>query len=214
MVKRISLLLGPTIMIFLGIQIYQNVPLTFILFYGWLAFFPMIEIMRKTYIPTLLELKREQMVVGLMSGLVAFILIFGSAFFLLNHFFEVQSVKQLLNDWGFSGHYNWYLVVFLIVLNPIFEEIYWRDYMLNKLRVTISMRKVVLITSFFYCLYHLLTLIPLMNWPLNIFAVIPVFLGGVIWAYFRLKFNSISTSILSHSLADGGIMFVYIIFLN
>ena len=201
-------------MIFLGLQIYQNVPLTFILFYGWLAFFPMIEIGRKTYKPTLLKLKREQLVVGIMSGLVAFILIFGSAFFLLNNFFEVQYVKQLLYEWGFSGQYNWYLVVFLIVLNPIFEEIYWRDYMLNKLRVTISMRKAVLITSFFYCLYHLLTLIPIMNWPLNVFAVIPVFIGGVIWAYFRLKLNSISTSILSHSLADGGIMFVYIIFLN
>jgi membrane protease YdiL (CAAX protease family) len=45
-------------------------------------------------------------------------------------------------------------------------------------------------------------------------VMIPVFLAGMIWGYMRSTSNSVAGSIVSHILADAGIMAVYVWFLN
>ena len=41
MIKQIILLIMPTVLIFIGLSLLQNVLITFILFYGWLLFVPL-----------------------------------------------------------------------------------------------------------------------------------------------------------------------------
>ncbi|MFI8714073.1 CPBP family intramembrane glutamic endopeptidase [Brevibacillus brevis] len=69
-------------------------------------------------------------------------------------------------------------------------------------------------SSLFYSLYHFLSIIPLFSWPYNIAMILPVFLAGMIWGYMRDKSNSLMGSIVSHILADSGIMAVYLVFLK
>ena len=47
MKKLTTLLVGPTIMIYLGLIVFKNVPITFLLFYGWLLAVPLIDPLKK-----------------------------------------------------------------------------------------------------------------------------------------------------------------------
>lgn len=40
--KMILLLIGPTIMMFIGLQLFESVAVTFLLFYGWLLGVPLL----------------------------------------------------------------------------------------------------------------------------------------------------------------------------
>jgi membrane protease YdiL (CAAX protease family) len=63
-------------------------------------------------------------------------------------------------------------------------------------------------------LYHFLSVIPLFAWPYNVFMVVPVFAAGLIWGYMRARSDAVAGGIVSHILADGGIMAVYLLFLT
>ncbi|MFP3380249.1 CPBP family intramembrane glutamic endopeptidase, partial [Bacillus sp. SIMBA_069] len=92
-------------------------------------------------------------------------------------------------------------------------EMYWRGYMHNKLTRKYKPQTVILLTALFYSLYHLLSVIPLFAWPYNVMMVVPVFLAGLIWGYMRQGHHSVVGSIISHVLADAGIMGIYLLFL-
>ncbi|WP_162785185.1 CPBP family intramembrane glutamic endopeptidase [Bacillus sp. P14.5] len=108
----------------------------------------------------------------------------------------------------------WLLMAVLIVLNPYLEENYWRNFIFEELKVSSSAGMAIIISSFFYSLYHLLSLMELFNWPFNVIAVIPIFLAGIIWGFFRHKSGSLAAPILSHVLADTGIMLVYLVYIH
>lgn len=76
----------------------------------------------------------------------------------------------------------------------------------SKLGATTS----ITITAFFYSLYHLLSVYFIFSFPFNLLAVLPVFLAGLMWGFFRYKLKSIIAPIISHVIADLGIMLVYI----
>jgi len=213
------LLFGPTIMIFLGLQIMSSVPLTFTLFYGWLLFVPLVDRMvlkKETFsqAASYIGFKKnwQSMKMGVLSGLIAFISIFGGLALLQSYFINVDGLLELLNEWGFSGNIVFWLILILVVINPILEELYWRGFMHEKLATRLSISMLIVLTAGFYSLYHLLSIIPMFEWPWNIISVIPVFVAGVFWSYMRQKFNTIVGGIVSHILADLGIVFVYLFF--
>ncbi|QHE51261.1 CPBP family intramembrane glutamic endopeptidase [Pontibacillus sp. HMF3514] len=213
------LLFGPTLMIFLGLQVMSSVPLTFILFYGWLLFLPFIERMwiknesfqlATSYMG--FKQNSQSMKLGIGSGVLAFISIFGGLAWLQKYVINVEELLILLKEWGFSGNIVLWLILILVVINPILEELYWRGFMHQKLSSHFHTYIVTLFTATFYSLYHFLSVIPMFEWPWNVFSVIPVFLAGVFWSYMRQKWNTIVGGIISHVLADLGIIFVYLFF--
>lgn len=217
----VLLFLGPTLMIFLGLQVMSSVPLTFLLFYGWLFAVPAVEwfvIRRKTRKETFRQMglvfNRKNVYHGVATGLLFFLTILLAGYFFHSFLFDHDDLQALLADWQFSGDLVIWLILVLLVINPFLEEIYWRGYFLKKLEGKRSVRAILLLTSLFYSLYHFLSIIPLFSWPYNIMMVVPVFIAGMIWGYMRFKSNSLVGSIVSHILADAGIMAVYILFLR
>ncbi|WP_343215034.1 CPBP family intramembrane glutamic endopeptidase [Evansella tamaricis] len=103
-----------------------------------------------------------------------------------------------------------WLIFILIVINPILEEVYWRNFMLKKQMGEWNRHSAIFITAFFYTLYHFLSILPMFQVPLNVAAVVPVFAAGIFWGYLREKTGSIVGSIVSHALADMGIICVYL----
>ncbi|WP_212391344.1 CPBP family intramembrane glutamic endopeptidase [Sporosarcina beigongshangi] len=211
--KKLSLLLvGPTIMIYIGLIIFKSVLITFALFYGWLFFIPLFSSIRNKQHKFNLkyQFSRQSIVVGLISGVISLLAIFGAVTVLKDTVFDLTALRQLLMDWNFTGDNVIWLVLVLIFINPFLEELYWRNFMYKHLENKVSIAKTVVITSFFYSLYHLVSLIFIFIFPFNFIAVIPVFIAGLLWGYFRYKLNSITAPILSHILADLGIMLVYL----
>jgi len=211
--KKLTLLLvGPTIMIFIGLIICKSVLITFALFYSWLLFVPLFSSIRNKQQKFNLknQFSRQSIVVGLISGVISLLAIYGAVTVLKDTVFDLAALRQLLMDWNFTGDKVIWLVLVLIFINPFLEELYWREFMYKRLESKVSIAKTVVITSFFYSLYHLISLIFIFTFPFNFIAVIPVFLAGLLWGYFRYKLNSITAPIVSHILADLGIMLVYL----
>lgn len=208
-------------MILIGLQGLSSVPITFLLFYGWLFVVPIGErliLKRKTWSDTLLQLglgeKRNHILHGFYTGGLFFLSIVMAGYYFHPYVFDPSNLAHVLATWNFSGNLTGWLMLVLILVNPILEEIYWRGYVFTKLNGNMKTTHVVWITALFYSLYHFLSVIPLFNWPYNMLVMIPVFLAGMIWGYMRSTSNSVAGSIVSHILADAGIMAVYVWFLN
>ncbi|WP_407269987.1 CPBP family intramembrane glutamic endopeptidase [Radiobacillus sp. PE A8.2] len=214
MLKIFVLGLGPTLMIFIGLSIGNSVPFTFLLFYSWLLVIPLIK---KTKDGNWNELFQKNTIdiktvgIGLISGLVMMIMVYGAFTLLFDTVIDVSSLQTLLEKWNFTGMEAIILVVILLCINPILEELYWREYMYTRLKTRIGPTRAIILTAFLYSLYHLLTLIPMLHWPFDVLAVAPVFMAGILWGYFRAKLHSIIAPVISHLLADVGIMLTYLI---
>lgn len=212
MKKLIVLLLGPSIMIYIGLIICNSVLITFALFYGWLFFVPLFSSIRNKQqkLPLQKHFSRQSIGIGLISGVISLLAIYGAVTLLKDTVFDLAALRQLLMDWNFTGDKVIWLVLILIFINPFLEELYWREFMYKRLESKVGIAKTIVITSFFYSLYHLVSLIFIFTFPFNFIAVIPVFLAGLLWGYFRYKLQSITAPIISHILADLGIMLVYL----
>ncbi|MEI4769197.1 lysostaphin resistance A-like protein [Psychrobacillus sp. FJAT-51614] len=209
MLKHILLLIAPTIMIFLGLVVLNNVLITFLLFYGWLLFIPLVIRFwdKESRYRIMLPLSKKSIVVGIISGLVCLFSIYG----FVSYFpvIDITHLKILLEEWDFSGTKVILFVLVLILINPFLEEFYWREFIYTRLLNGLGTVMSILITSLFYSLYHLIIVIEIFTFPFNVLAILPVFLAGIMWGIFRYKLNALTASIISHCLADIGIMLVY-----
>ncbi|TQR14689.1 CPBP family intramembrane metalloprotease [Psychrobacillus soli] len=209
--KQILLLIAPTILIFIGLSFMQNVLITFILFYGWLLFIPLIirfwKRKNRTHIKS--PLTKKSIMVGVISGVICLVSIYSFVLFFQSSVLDIPQLRQLLKEWDFNGAKVILLVLVLAFINPILEELYWREFMYSRLFIKIGNVLAVMITAIFYSLYHLIVVMEIFSFPFNVLSVIPVFLAGIMWGIFRIKLNSIVAPIISHCLADIGIMLVY-----
>lgn len=199
------LLIAPTLFIYAGLFIFQSVPITFALFYGWLLLIP---ILFKPMGLRCLTNKTSLFNISIGIGLGAFCLVtitIGGAL-LHNELFDSSQLKLLLKSWGFTGEYTVLLVLVLTLVNPVLEEMYWRGFILQKLD---QMKYKVIISSLFYSLYHFLVLLPMFNEPYPVVFFLLVFLTGMIWGWMVIKYRTLWSSIISHSLADIGIIMLY-----
>jgi len=214
--KNIFFLLGPTLIIFIGLTQFESVPITFVLFYSWLFIIPLITSFKSTDLKKTLGLSFKNgfssnvVIYGIVSGVFGLSAIFALVSLLQNYLFNIGQLKELLVSWNFSGSNVWGLILILLVINPFLEELYWREFMHGRLLPLLGDRKTIFVTSFFYSLYHLLSLIPMLEMPFSLIAAIPVFLAGLLWGYFRIKFKTMVAPVISHVLADLGIVFVYL----
>ncbi|MBT2686299.1 CPBP family intramembrane glutamic endopeptidase [Bacillus sp. ISL-37] len=204
--KRLLLLLGPAFMIFIGLQVLESVIATFILFYSWLLAVPLLGrgIQRERF-----KVTSKAVMLGFGSGLLFFLFIYGGINWLHMYLMDIDQLRALLWEWGFSGRGEIWLVLVLLVANPILEEVYWRGHIYEKLRMEGSAKYAVLMTAAFYTLYHLLSVIPIFDGFYGIIAAVPVFIAGIFWGYIREKTGTITAAIFGHVLSDLGIICVY-----
>lgn len=217
--KNVIYLFGPTVMIFIGLSYLESIPMTFLLFYCWLFFIPLITYIKHSSIKEAFvhSIKNgigvKPLLVGAISGVICLLSIYTSVALLQGHLFDMNRLSNLLIQWGFSGSKVWLFILVLSFINPILEELYWREFMYKRYLDRLGVPKSVILTSFFYALYHMLVLIPLFDMPFSIIATIPIFFAGLLWGYFRVRLSSIIAPIISHTLADLGIIFVYLHYL-
>lgn len=204
--KMFLLLIGPTIMMFIGLEIFESVPMTFLLFYGWLLGVPLFG---KAFPLERMKLSKQALGMGIASGAVFFIFIFGGMVWLHEYLLDVDALRALLVAWGFIGPAEILLVLVLLLLNPVLEEVYWRGYMYERIRRKNSAAIAITVTAAFYTLYHVLTVMQLFEVAYTLVAVIPVLIAGLFWGYVRERTGSITATIIGHGLGDLGIVCVY-----
>lgn len=211
MIKQGLLLIMPTVFIYIGLTVFQNILITFLLFYGWLLFIPLFVASWKRTKSSSLQLafSKKNILVGIISGLICLIFIYGFVIVFQSSLIDIKQLQQLLERWDFSGTKVIILVLVLALINPILEELYWREFMYGRISLKLGNVLAVVITAIFYSMYHLIVVQEIFSFPFNVLAVIPVFLAGIMWGIFRIELGSITAPIISHCLADIGIMLVY-----
>ena len=213
--KTIIYLIGPSFMIYIGLAILKSVPYTFVLFYSWLFFIPLVTYLLHNEIKTIVQCIKNGLIfksiyLGVTSGILSLIVIFISVSFAQIHIFEIEQLKELLIKWQFSGSSVWGLIFVLLFINPFLEELYWREFIHRMLLTHFSGVKTIFITSFFYSLYHLIPLVFMFELPYSLIGTLAVFSAGLLWGYFRLTFNSLVAPIISHAFSDLGIILIYL----
>ncbi|WP_052948807.1 CPBP family intramembrane glutamic endopeptidase [Mesobacillus campisalis] len=199
-------LIGPTLMIFMGLQLFGSVAITFLLFYAWLLLVPFID---QAFPAQSFKVTKQGIILGLASGALFFLFIYGGLNWLHIYFLKIDQLRVLLLDWGFAGEGEFWLVLVLLVANPILEEVYWRGYMHEKLRIQRSAMYTIWLTSCFYTLYHLLSVFPIFQGIYSLIAILPVLAAGLFWGFIREKTGSLTAPIIGHILSDLGIVCVY-----
>ena len=203
--------------IYFGLIVFKNIFVTFILFYGvvcvlvpvldfifiqqtgWKIFF--VELGFKNSKRSLLP------AVGL--GLFFCLFIFAFFVFLQKHVLNMDRIQLVLDQWQINKKYVIPFMLTMVVANSIFEEVYWRGYIYKKLAPCCKPVYVILLTSFFYASYHPISIFHLFPLLYSVLFTSIIFGTGVFWGYMRFKLDSIYFSVISHLLADLGIMLIY-----
>ncbi len=115
---------------------------------------------------------------------------------------EIESV-------GF-GPWHFILMAMLISLwNSLFEEYYWRGFILSELRTWIPKSATVwCVGAGAFGLHHIFALAPLFSWPHVILFTAGTMVGGGVWTWMRLRGDSLIDCYVSHIMADLSIMWI------
>ncbi len=218
MFKILLLWIIAPIAIFLSLIVFNNVTLTFILFYGVVCLMvPIIDLIIiqkmsfKEYFQSLgFNNFKKAVIPATIIGIVFCSSIFVFFVFLEKYVMQIDQMQAMLDSWNINNEYIILLLFLMIFANSVLEEVYWRGYIFNKLNKIVTPTKVLIISSLFYASYHLITTINLFSiWYGLIFTII-IFGVGYFWGFMRKKYNSIYFSVISHLLADLGIMLIYV----
>ena len=209
-------LLAP-ISIYLGLITFNSAFITFVLFYGVICvLIPVLDliiIQRKAGKAFFQE-------IGFINFKRVFLpsFIFGVVFFLSIYLFfvllektvlNINQIQSVFNEWKINKKYLIPFMLTMIIANSIFEEIYWRGYIYRKLEIKVSTKKCLILTSLFYASYHLITTINLFSLLYGLLFTSIIFIVGFFWGYMRKRVNSLYFPIISHLMADFGIMLIY-----
>ena len=146
---------------------------------------------------------------GILTGLL-----FGAAIVAVFTLFretliDEQQVRRVLLSWKIDRSVTPALFVVMIAANPVFEEFYWRGFIIHRFRGTFGPSPAILLSALFYASYHVIPTGVLFGLRTGILLSLPVFAAGVFWGWLRCKTGSLLPVIVSHLLADVGIMVVY-----
>lgn len=217
----IILFLAPVI-IFVSLVLLNSVILTFLLFYIVVCFvLPIIDLrlflkLRREKLNEYLGLFRIDVKIILLSILIGSL--FGSGIYigfsvLEKWILDLAVINQMLSSWNIDSNSTIFLFIVLVFINPVFEELIWRGYMTRRFSDRLGNAWGIIISSLGYASYHLITTGFLFSWSAGILLSLTVFGAGVFWSIWRNKTSSIIPAIISHALADLGILLVYINFI-
>lgn len=103
----------------------------------------------------------------------------------------------------------WAFALYIVILNPVMEEMFWRGVVYKEWQHYVSIRKANLISSFFFGAWHWVVLQTYCGPVWAILLTIAVMIGGSLFASMYEKTGTLASSIAMHGLgADLPMVFV------
>ncbi len=221
LLPALILSLLPSVAVFTGLVVLNSIFATYILFYGAICVaVPLLDrvVLHRQTISEFFRYvgfvnTRISMLPGLIVGAIFLVAI--CLFFMVfsSQLIETPSMTDALNKWNLDSGNLFVFLFMMIVGNSILEEIYWRGYLFSRLKKLTGSRNTVVLTALFYTSYHLITTITLFSVAYGLLLSAAIFLVGVFWACLRIKYDSIIPAVISHLLADLGLMLIYLKYL-
>ncbi len=215
--KRSLLLLvgygfGASLSIFYGLVEKQSLFVTFVgfhvivclcipLLHGWWD-----GTLRQSWLRAWGKIERRGTIFGLAFGVLLLAAATGGFWILLQTEGRANAIRRILELWGLNSRWVWWFSLYLVVVNSLLEELFWRGFVLQRFLHALSRTVAVILTSFFYSLYHLVVSSVLFGLKWGCWITLLVFLVGIVWGWMKGKFPSVYPTWFSHLLADLGLV--------
>ncbi len=194
----------------------KNIFWTFLFYHGLVCLLvPFLALRRQAKLKTL-GLKRgnarQSALIGLAAGLVCAALVLVTGYCFAERLINGEKIAGLLSSWGLSASKHPAFLMYFIVFNSLVEELFWRGYLWHEYSKLYRPLSASLLISFFFIQYHILT-VSLLFPPGAVLLFIPlIFAASLGWCYLRHKLGNVYAVVVSHLLADAGVIAVYLVY--
>ena len=155
-----------------------------------------------------LGLKRTRGLAGLALGALMSAVILGGYYAVLRPAIDPAGVLAKARSMGLLEHY-WTMALVIALGNSLFEEYYWRGFIVSELGAwTRSTTVVVAVAGGMFGLHHVFAMLALFELPLLALFVLGTMLAGGVWTWMRRQGRSILDCYISHVFADLAILWV------
>ncbi|MCK4643999.1 CPBP family intramembrane metalloprotease [bacterium] len=211
--------LAASLWIYFSLKYIRNVWITFFGYHIFLCLLvPLFHIFPRGFgfsfsrIIALRNFKRA-LLPGLVTGAAMFAVIF--IFFRIfgSSVLDMEGILELTSKLGVTDSNLFVFLLFMTIANATVEEFFWRGYVLGGLRHFIGARRALLFSSVLFTLHHIATTSILFASASAVLFSASIFLSGIFFGHMRLHYRSIYAPVISHFLADIGIMVVYLIYM-
>jgi membrane protease YdiL (CAAX protease family) len=185
----------PYISMIIGLYIFKSAWLAFILYHLFILFSIREEKSFKILI------KGWDNKIGF--GAIIFGLLGGIVLYLLAPYAEINSevLQPALKDLGLYGIWWLLFVIYHFLVNPWFEEIFWRKKLGNNSTKLVT-------NDFLFAGYHVLVLALLLEWLWILVAFIILVIAAWLWRQLATRYKGLLLPVLSHMAADASIMLI------
>ena len=222
MIITFLLALAGPLAVFIGLVIFKNAFITFLLFHGFVcAGIPVVDlcIIKKYSLRSIIKSlglihSAKSLRIGTCWGIIFLTTIMLFFYIFKDHLIQINDIQLLLKSWNIQKGHLYILLFVMVFANSVLEEIYWRGYIFNRLKAHFNIKYVILISSLFYASYHYITTANLFSIQIGAIFTTVIFLTGIFWGTMREQFGSLYVPIISHFLADMAIMIIYLVFIQ
>lgn len=153
-------------------------------------------------------LKSSNMLFGLGLGVLMAGVIVGGYYAMLREVIEPGPMLAKVESLGILKYY-WVMAVFISLIHSLFEEYYWRGFILSGLAGWTSKGwVVVLISGGIFGIHHVFAMLELFPLIWVVLCVAGTVVAGVTWSWMRVRGKSIWDCYISHVFADLAIMWI------
>ena len=116
---------------------------------------------------------------------------------------QPQAVNDMAVRIGLANPYIYIAgAAYWILVNSVLEEYVWRWFVVKQCVAFMRPRAAIVISAICFTLHHTIAMHVYFSWSLVVIASLGVFIGGALWSWCYLKYQSIWPGYLSHAIVD------------
>lgn len=149
-------------------------------------------------------------VTGLASGVLIGVGIWLLWTYLLSSRVDPSPLVDVMLENGMANPLKfWAFAAWLCLGNSLLEEVVFRWYVDTRLeKLGLSIAPVLLVSASIFTAHHVIVLGAYFDWPMVALGSAGVFIGGVVWSLFRIRFSTVLPGWISHALVDVAVVVV------
>jgi membrane protease YdiL (CAAX protease family) len=125
---------------------------------------------------------------------------------------DPATLRSILSTWGIPPSAIPFLFLYMVLVNSVTEELFWRGALQTRLEVVESRKLALAGASAAFASYHAYTVLVLTgSLALGLGLAVAVFAGGLLWAGLREAFDSVKPAVWAHVGASAGYMTAFVV---